>query len=182
MATSTATVGGGCFWCTEAVFLELEGVSGVQSGYAGGAVPNPTYEQVCTGRTGHAEVIQITYDPEVISYADLLRVFFATHDPTTLNRQGNDVGTQYRSTILTESEEQATVAHEVLAEIDARGIWGGRIVTTIEPLTVFYPAEPEHDNYYARNPFAGYCRVIVAPKVAKVRKEFTDRLRRKAVA
>jgi peptide-methionine (S)-S-oxide reductase len=182
MATSTATVGGGCFWCTEAVFLELEGVSGVQSGYAGGAVPNPTYEQVCTGRTGHAEVIQITYDPEVISYADLLRVFFATHDPTTLNRQGNDVGTQYRSTILTDSEEQAKIAHEVLAEIEARGIWGGRIVTTIEPLTVFYPAEPEHDNYYARNPFAGYCRVVVAPKVAKVRKEFTDRLRRKAVA
>jgi len=182
MASSTATVGGGCFWCTEAVFLELEGVSGVQSGYAGGAVPNPTYEQVCTGRTGHAEVIQITYDPEVISYADLLRVFFATHDPTTLNRQGNDVGTQYRSTILTESEDQARVAHEVLAEIDARGIWGGKIVTTIEPLTVFYPAEAEHDNYYARNPFAGYCRVIVAPKVAKVRKEFTDRLRKKAVA
>jgi peptide-methionine (S)-S-oxide reductase len=182
MATSTATVGGGCFWCTEAVFLELAGVSRVQSGYTGGSVVNPTYEQVCTGRTGHAEAIQITFDPEVISYADLLRVFFATHDPTTLNRQGNDVGTQYRSIILTDSEEQARVAHEVVEEIAARGIWAGRIVTTIEPLTVFYPAEPEHDNYFARNPFAGYCRVVVAPKVAKVRKEFTDRLRRKAPA
>jgi peptide-methionine (S)-S-oxide reductase len=179
MTTATAVIGGGCFWCTEAVFLELEGVQAVKSGYAGGATVNPTYEQVCTGRTGHAEVIRITYDPAVISYADLLRVFFATHDPTTLNRQGNDAGTQYRSAIFPETEEQARVAREVMAEIKARGFWGRPLVTTIEPLTVFYPAEAYHDDYYARNPNAGYCRVIVAPKVAKVRKEFTDRLRRK---
>jgi peptide-methionine (S)-S-oxide reductase len=179
MTTATAVIGGGCFWCTEAVFLELDGVSRVKSGYAGGAVPNPTYEQVCTGRTGHAEVIQITFDPDVISYADLLRVFFATHDPTTLNRQGNDVGTQYRSSIFPADAEQERVARAVMAEIDTRGIWGRPLVTTIEPLTEFYPAEAYHDDYYARNPNAGYCRVIVAPKVAKVRKEFTDRLRRK---
>jgi peptide-methionine (S)-S-oxide reductase len=179
MTTATAVVGGGCFWCTEAVFLELDGVSGVKSGYAGGSVVNPTYEQVCTGRTGHSEVIRITYDPAVISYADLLRVFFATHDPTTLNRQGNDVGTQYRSSIFPETEEQTRIAREVMAEIEERGIWGRPLVTTIEPLTTFYPAEAYHDDYYARNPNAGYCRVIVAPKVAKVRKEFTDRLRRK---
>jgi peptide-methionine (S)-S-oxide reductase len=179
MTTATAVIGGGCFWCTEAVFLELEGVLAVKSGYAGGSVVNPTYEQVCTGRTGHAEVIRITYDPVVISYADLLRVFFATHDPTTLNRQGNDVGTQYRSAIFTETEEQTRIAREVMAEIEARGIWGRPLVTTIEPLTAFYPAEAYHDDYFARNPNAGYCRVIVAPKVAKVRKEFTDRLRRK---
>ena len=178
-ATETATIGGGCFWCTEAVFLELEGVSRVKSGYAGGSVPNPTYEQVCTGRTGHAEVIQITFDPAVISYADLLRVFFVTHDPTTLNRQGNDVGTQYRSAIFPANEEQARIAREVIAEIDARGVWGRPAVTTIEPLTVFYPAEAYHDDYFARNPNAGYCQVVVAPKVAKVRKEFRDRLRRK---
>jgi peptide-methionine (S)-S-oxide reductase len=180
MTTATAVIGGGCFWCTEAVFLELEGVSAVKSGYAGGSVVNPTYEQICTGRTGHAEVIRITFDPAVISYADLLRVFFATHDPTTPNRQGNDVGTQYRSSIFPETEDETRVAREVMAEIEARGIWGRPLVTTIEPLTVFYPAEAYHDDYYARNPGAGYCRVIVAPKVAKVRKEFTDRLRRKA--
>jgi peptide-methionine (S)-S-oxide reductase len=179
MTTATAVLGGGCFWCTEAVFLELDGVSRVKSGYAGGATVNPTYEQICTGRTGHAEVIQITYDANVISYADLLRVFFATHDPTTLNRQGNDVGTQYRSSIFPADAEQEAVARAVMAEIAARGIWGRPLVTTIEPLTVFYPAEAYHDDYYARNPNAGYCRVIVAPKVAKVRKEFTDRLRRK---
>jgi peptide-methionine (S)-S-oxide reductase len=179
MTTATAVIGGGCFWCTEAVFLELDGVSHVKSGYAGGTVPHPTYEQICTGRTGHAEVIQITFDPDVISYADLLRVFFATHDPTTLNRQGNDVGTQYRSSIFPADAEQETVARAVMAEIEERGIWGRPLVTTIEPLTTFYPAEAYHDDYYARNPNAGYCRVIVAPKVAKVRKEFTDRLRRK---
>jgi peptide-methionine (S)-S-oxide reductase len=176
--TETATIGGGCFWCTEAVFQELEGVSRVQSGYTGGSIPNPTYEQVCTGRTGHAEVIQITFDPTMISYADLLRVFFATHDPTTVNRQGNDVGPQYRSVVFPTNEEQARIAREVIAEINARGIWGRPAVTTIEPLTAFYPAEAYHDDYYARNPNAGYCRMVVTPKVAKVRKEFTDRLRR----
>lgn len=182
MTTATATVGGGCFWCTEAVFQELAGVTSVKSGYAGGQIPNPTYEAVCTGRTGHAEVIQITYDPDVISYADLLRVFFATHDPTTLNRQGNDVGTQYRSTIMPATAEEAATAREIIAEIDARGAWGAPAVTKIEPLDVFYPAEAYHDDYFARNPNAGYCRVIIAPKVAKMRKEFLDRLKRQPAA
>jgi peptide-methionine (S)-S-oxide reductase len=182
MTTATAIVGGGCFWCTEAVFKELAGVIAVKSGYAGGHVANPSYEAVCTGRTGHAEVIQITYDPAVISYADLLRVFFATHDPTTPNRQGNDVGTQYRSTIMPANEDEARVAREVMAEIDARGAWGAPIVTKIEPLDTFYPAEDYHDDYFARNPNAGYCRVIIAPKVSKMRKEFTDRLKRQTAA
>ena len=182
MMTATAIVGGGCFWCTEAVFKELAGVTAVKSGYAGGHVANPTYEAVCTGRTGHAEVIQITYDPAILSYADLLRVFFATHDPTTPNRQGNDVGTQYRSTIMPAHEEEAQVAREVIAEIEARGAWGAPIVTRIEPLGTFYPAEDYHDDYFARNPNAGYCRVIIAPKVAKMRKEFIDRLKRQPAA
>lgn len=182
MTTATAILGGGCFWCTEAVFKELAGVIAVKSGYAGGHVANPSYEAVCTGRTGHAEVIQVTYDPAVISYADLLRVFFATHDPTTPNRQGNDVGTQYRSTVMPANEEEARTAREVIAEIDARGAWGAPVVTKIEPLDVFYPAEDYHDDYFARNPNAGYCRVIIAPKVAKMRKEFIDRLKRQPAA
>lgn len=182
MATEIATLGGGCFWCLEAVYLDLRGVTGVVSGYAGGHASDPTYYQVCEGRTGHAEVVQIAFDPAELSYSDLLRVFFTIHDPTTLNRQGNDVGTQYRSIILTHSAEQAATAAAVIAEITAAGIWSGRIVTTIEPLTKFYPAEPEHQNYYARNPYAGYCRAVVAPKVAKFRKSFADRVRRPAVA
>ena len=182
MATELATLGGGCFWCTEAAFLELRGVSRVVSGYAGGHVPNPTYEQVCGKGTGHAEVIQITFDPAIISYADLLRVFFTVHDPSTPDRQGNDVGPQYRSIILTHSDEQARVAREVIAEIEAAGVWGASIVTQVEPLTEFYPAEAEHDNYFARNPWSGYCRVVIAPKVAKLRKQFADRLKQGAAA
>lgn len=177
MAEAMAVMGGGCFWCTEAVFKELRGVTRVQSGYAGGTTPDPTYKQVCTGRTGHAEVVRVTYDPEQVSYADLLRVFFVTHDPTTRNRQGNDVGPQYRSIILTDGEEQAATARAVFDEITREQIWSALLTTEIVPLTTFYPAEPEHDDYFARNPFAGYCQVIIAPKVAKFRKEFRDRLK-----
>ena len=177
MAEAMAVMGGGCFWCTEAVFKELRGVSRVQSGYAGGTTPDPTYKQVCTGRTGHAEVVRVTYDPEQVSYADLLRVFFVTHDPTTRNRQGNDVGPQYRSIILTDGEEQAATARAVFDEITSEQIWSAPLTTEIVPLTTFYPAEPEHDDYFARNPYAGYCQVIIAPKVAKFRKEFRDRLK-----
>ena len=177
MAEAMAVMGGGCFWCTEAVFKELRGVSRVQSGYAGGTTPDPTYKQVCTGRTGHAEVVRVTYDPEQVSYADLLRVFFVTHDPTTRNRQGNDVGPQYRSIILTDGEEQAATARGVFDEITSERIWPAPLTTEIVPLKTFYPAEPEHDDYFARNPYAGYCQVIIAPKVAKFRKEFRDRLK-----
>ena len=177
MAEAMAVMGGGCFWCTEAVFKELRGVSRVQSGYAGGTTANPTYRDVCTGRTGHAEVVRVTYDPEQVSYADLLRVFFVTHDPTTRNRQGNDVGPQYRSIILTDGEEQAATARAVFDEITSEQIWSAPLTTEIVPLTTFYPAEPEHDDYFARNPYAGYCQVIIAPKVAKFRKQFRDRLK-----
>jgi peptide-methionine (S)-S-oxide reductase len=178
MTTETATLAGGCFWCLEAAYSELRGVSAVQSGYTGGHVENPTYKQVCSGNTGHAEAVQITFDPEVISYADLLRVFYTIHDPTTLNRQGGDVGTQYRSAIYTASEVQLETAHAVTEEFAK--IWPKKIVTEILPLGPYYRAEPEHDNYFARNPYAGYCQAVVAPKVAKVRKEFTAKLRNKA--
>ena len=180
--TEQATLGGGCFWCLEAVFLELRGVTRVVSGYAGGNVVRPTYEQVCGGRTGHAEVVQVTFDPVELGYADLLRVFFTIHDPTTPDRQGNDVGPQYRSIILTHSDEQRRIAEAVTKEIADAGIWDGPIVTEIEPLEVFYPAEDYHQNYFASNPSTGYCRVVVAPKVAKFRKSFADRLRRQAAA
>lgn len=180
MSEETATLGGGCFWCLEAVFKELRGVTWVMSGYAGGQVVNPTYKAVCSGTTGHAEVVQVKFDPAQLSYADLLRVFFAIHDPTTRHRQGNDIGPQYRSIILTHSEEQHITAQAVMQEIGEAKIWGARLVTEVEPLTVFYPAEPEHHDYFARNPWAGYCQVVVAPKVAKFRKQFTDRLRRSA--
>jgi peptide-methionine (S)-S-oxide reductase len=176
----TATLGGGCFWCLEAVFKDLRGVSWVRSGYAGGHVANPTYKAVCGGRTGHAEVVQVKFDPSQLSYADLLRVFFAIHDPTTQDRQGNDVGTQYRSIILTSSDAQAETAKAVMQEIADAKIWPGKLVTQIEPLTVFYEAEPEHHDYFARNPYSGYCQVVVAPKVVKFRKQFADRLRRDA--
>ncbi len=168
-----ATLGGGCFWCLEAVYQGVRGVTSVKSGYAGGHLANPSYEQVCTGRTGHAEVVQITFDPAVVSYADLLRIFFTIHDPTTPNRQGNDVGTQYRSIILTHDEEQAATARAVIGEIAAAGLWDGKIVTTLEPLAQFWPAEAEHDDYFNRNPFSGYCRAVVAPKVQKFRKGFS---------
>jgi peptide-methionine (S)-S-oxide reductase len=178
MTTETATLAGGCFWCLEAAFSELRGVSAVQSGYTGGHVENPTYKQVCSGNTGHAEAVQITFDPEVISYADLLRVFYTIHDPTTLNRQGGDVGTQYRSAIYTVGEAQLQTANAVTEEFAK--IWPNPIVTEITPLGPYYPAEPEHDNYFARNPYAGYCQAVVAPKVAKVRKEFSAKLRSQA--
>jgi peptide-methionine (S)-S-oxide reductase len=174
---ATATFGGGCFWCTEAVFQNLRGVQDVKSGYAGGHVENPTYEQVCTARTGHAEVIQITYDPAVISYQDLLEVFFTTHDPTTPNRQGNDVGPQYRSVIFHHDTEQERIAREVIKSVNDRKIWNRPIVTEVSPLPVFYPAEAYHDDYFARNPGQPYCQVIIEPKVAKLRKQHMDKLR-----
>ena len=182
MTTELATLGGGCFWCLEPVFLALRGVQRSVSGYAGGTVPHPTYEQVCGKRTGHAEVVQLTFDPEQISYADILRVFFTMHDPTTLNQQGADTGPQYRSIILTHSEEQGQTAREVMAEIEAAGIWGRKLVTEIVPLTEFYPAEEEHQDYFARNPWSGYCRAVINPKVAKLRKLFSDRLKAPAAA
>jgi peptide-methionine (S)-S-oxide reductase len=173
-----ATLAGGCFWCLEAVFLELKGVEHVESGYAGGHLPNPTYEQVCTGATGHAEVVQVTFDPEVISYRDLLRIFFAFHDPTTLNRQGADVGTQYRSAIFYHSPAQKTQAAETIAEVEGSGIWRDRVVTEVVPLDFFYPAEEYHRDYYRQNPRQGYCQFVIAPKVAKLRKEFFEKLRK----
>ncbi len=178
--SETAILGGGCFWCTEAAFNELQGVVAVQSGYAGGAPPNPSYEAVCTGRTGHAEVVQVTFDPEIISYEDLLRVFFTIHDPTTLNRQGADAGTQYRSVIFYASPEQAAAARRIIAEFEASKVWAGAIVTEVSAAPVFYRAEPEHDRYFARNPYAGYCQAVIAPKVAKLRKSFVGRLRKPA--
>ncbi len=176
--TAIAVLGGGCFWCLEAVFKDLDGVSDVLSGYAGGGTAAPTYEQVCSGRTGHAEVVRISYDPAVLSYADLLRVFFTIHDPTTPNRQGADVGSQYRSVIFTGSDAERDAAQAVMREIAAAGIWDGPIVTELLPLPTFHPAEAEHHDYFALNPGAGYCRVVIAPKVSKFRKAFADRLRR----
>jgi peptide-methionine (S)-S-oxide reductase len=180
MSEEIATLGGGCFWCLEAVFKELRGVTGITSGYAGGSVPNPNYRQVCTGTTGHAEVVQVRFDPAELSYADLLRVFFTIHDPTTKDRQGNDIGPQYRSVILTHSDAQAGTARTVMQEIAQSKIWPASLVTEIVPLEAFYPAEEEHDDYFARNPWTGYCQVVVAPKVAKFRKQFADRLKREA--
>jgi peptide-methionine (S)-S-oxide reductase len=176
----TATLGGGCFWCLEAVFKDLRGVSWVMSGYAGGHVANPSYQAVCGGRTGHAEVVQVKFDPSQLAYADLLRVFFAIHDPTTRDRQGNDVGSQYRSIILTHSDAQAETARLVIQEITDAKIWPGKLVTKVEPLTVFYEAESEHHDYFAQNPGSGYCQVVVAPKVVKFRKQFADRVKRQA--
>ena len=177
MAEQVATLGGGCFWCLEAVYLGLRGVRRVVSGYAGGHLANPSYEQVCGKRTGHAEVVQVTFDPAGISYEDLLRVFFTIHDPTTKDRQGHDVGPQYRSIILTHDDHQRVAAEAVIAEIAAAGIWPGTIVTEVRPLETFWPAEDYHQNYFARNPHQGYCQAVVAPKVAKFRKTFADRLK-----
>ena len=175
--TELATLAGGCFWCLEAAFQELEGVSSVKSGYAGGRRPSPTYEQVCTGTTGHAEVVQIAFDPDVIAYEDLLRVFFSIHDPTTLNRQGADVGTQYRSAIFYHSDAQRTAAEEVMREVTAEELYPDPLVTQLEPLDRFWPAEAYHDDYFRRNPGNSYCQVVVSPKLAKFRKHFADRLR-----
>jgi peptide-methionine (S)-S-oxide reductase len=171
-----ATLGGGCFWCLEAVFELVEGVSAVRSGYAGGATKSPTYEQVCGGQTGHAEVVQVAFDPAVISYRELLEIFFAIHDPTTPNRQGADVGTQYRSAIFTHSEEQAQVARHFIDELSENGEWRVPIVTQIAPLTEFYPAERYHDEYYRQNSSQPYCRIVIGPKLAKFRQRFTHRL------
>ncbi len=173
-----ATLAGGCFWCLEAIFPDLAGVHEVKSGYAGGHTTNPTYQEVCSGTTGHAEVVRVSYDPEVISFRDLLDVFFSVHDPTTKDRQGNDIGTQYRSAIFTHDEEQAEVARQAIADLEAAGVYPNPVVTEVSPAGTFYPAEAYHDNYYARNPEQGYCQVIIAPKVAKFRKQHLDRLRR----
>jgi peptide-methionine (S)-S-oxide reductase len=176
--TEVATLGGGCFWCTEAVFLELKGVEKVESGYSGGTVENPSYERVCDGATGHAEVVQVTFNPEVLSYRDLLRVFFAVHDPTTLNRQGADVGTQYRSVILYHDPEQKRVAEEVIRELDSARLWSGPIITQVVPFRVFYKAEDYHQEFFKRNPIQPYCQIVIAPKVSKFRKQYIDRLKR----
>jgi peptide-methionine (S)-S-oxide reductase len=173
-----ATLAGGCFWCLEAVFDGLKGVSHVESGYMGGNLPNPSYEQVCDGTTGHAEVVRVTFDPAVLSYRDLLEVFFVIHDPTTLNRQGNDTGTQYRSAIFYHSPEQKAVAEAIIAELDADKLWEARIVTQVVPAQAFYMAEGYHQEYFANNPRQPYCMAVVAPKVAKFRKHFLERLKK----
>jgi len=182
MATELATLGGGCFWCLEPLFMSLRGIQRSVSGYAGGHTANPTYEQVCSKRTGHAEVVQLTFDPAEISYADILRVFFTMHDPTTPDRQGADVGSQYRSIILTHADEQARIAREVMDEIAREQIWPDPIVTQIVPLETFWPAETEHQDYYNRNPWNGYCQAVIPPKVAKLRKLYRDRLKLPAAA
>ncbi len=175
--TETATLAGGCFWCVEAVFDQVKGVTDVVSGYTGGGVPNPTYDAVCAGVTGHAEVVQVTFDPDQISYREVLEIFFSVHDPTTLNRQGNDVGTQYRSAIFYHSPEQQRIAGETIAELDAQGIWDGAIVTEVEPLDRFWPAEEYHQEYFARNPQQPYCAAVVGPKIAKFRNKHMHRLK-----
>ncbi len=171
-----AVVGGGCFWCTEAVFSELAGVDRVEPGYAGGTTPHPTYEEVCTGTTGHAEVVRVSFDPAKLSYADLLRIFFTVHDPTTRNRQGADVGTQYRSIILYADESQRATALAVRAEVEEARLWPRGLVTEVVPLSAFHAAEPYHRDYFRRNPGQAYCRLVIEPKVLKFRHQFKDRL------
>lgn len=177
MSTDIATLGGGCFWCLEAVFELLEGVERVESGYAGGSAPSPTYEQVCAGVTGHAEVVQVTFDPDVIGFREILEVFFATHDPTTLNRQGPDVGTQYRSAIFYHSEAQKETAQELIAELEREGVFPGAIVTEVAALEEFFPAEAYHQEFFRNNPNQPYCTFLIDPKVAKFRQRFADRLK-----
>ncbi|MCY4527583.1 MAG: peptide-methionine (S)-S-oxide reductase MsrA [Chloroflexi bacterium] len=176
-----ATLAGGCFWCLEAVYNELRGVESVVSGYAGGHDPNPTYEAVCSGTTGHAEVVQIAYDPDMVSFRELLEVFFTIHDPTTLNRQGNDVGTQYRSAVYYHDEEQRLIADEVIEEMTVAGLWDDPIVTEVTALDTFYEAEEYHQQYFEKNPFQPYCFVVVRPKVSKFRKKFISKLKKQAV-
>jgi peptide-methionine (S)-S-oxide reductase len=178
MKTETATFGNGCFWCTEAIFQDLEGVESAVSGYSGGQTENPTYEQVCSGKTGHAEVLQITYNPEKISYEELLKVFWETHDPTTLNRQGNDVGTQYRSAIFYHDDKQKELAEKYKAQLGASGTWADPIVTEIVPFEKFYKAERYHQNYYKENPNQGYCAFVVRPKVEKFQAKYKDMLKK----
>ncbi|MEP0548004.1 MAG: peptide-methionine (S)-S-oxide reductase MsrA [Rhodothermales bacterium] len=177
---STATLGGGCFWCVEAVMQPLRGVHRVVSGYMGGSVDNPTYHAVCTGSTGHAEVVQVHFDPDVVSYRDLLYVFFATHDPTTLNRQGADTGTQYRSVVFTHDDEQRRVADEVIADLTEQNVFGRPIVTEVTEAETFFEAEAYHQDYFANNPRQPYCQAVIAPKVAKLRKHYLDRLKSEA--
>jgi peptide-methionine (S)-S-oxide reductase len=171
------TLGGGCFWCLQPIFQDLRGVEKVEVGYSGGHLKNPTYEDVCTDSTGHAEVVQVTFDPKVISTEDLLKVFLAVHDPTTPNRQGHDVGTQYRSAIFYHTPAQKAAAERVIRELGAAGLWDDPVVTELAPLTGFYRGEEYHQDYFAKNPWAGYCRAVVAPKVAKFRKEFAAKLK-----
>ena len=173
----TATLGGGCFWCTEAVFSQIRGVEGIEPGYSGGNLENPTYEQVSTGTTGHAEVAQITYDPEVISFKEILQIFFSTHDPRTLNRQGPDVGTQYRSVILYHDDQQKAVAEHVIKELTDEGVFGSAIVTEVVPFKAFYKAEDYHKNYFKRHPNQTYCQVVIAPKLAKLQKLYMSKLK-----
>ncbi|MDT4787783.1 Peptide methionine sulfoxide reductase MsrA [compost metagenome] len=173
-----ATFGGGCFWCTEAIFLELDGVKKVESGYIGGKTPNPTYEEVSTGTTGHAEATQITFDPSKISFGELLEIFFATHDPTTLNRQGADVGTQYRSEVFYHSDEQKKIAEDYIKLLDSQNTFGKPVVTKVSPATKFYVAEDYHQNYYARNKEKSYCSYVITPKVEKVRKQYSEKLKK----
>ena len=174
-----ATLGGGCFWCIEAAFQEIRGVTKVESGYAGGTTASPTYEQVCTGTTGHAEVVQVTFDPDTVSFKEILEIFFTAHDPTTLNRQGADVGTQYRSAIFYHSKKQKETAEQVINDFEAKKVWPHPIVTQVEPFKRFYKAEEYHKQYFDRNPNAGYCRVVIAPKIAKLRKKFSEKLKKK---
>ncbi len=177
IATSVATLGGGCFWCLEAAFVQLAGVESVVSGYAGGPGENPDYGSVCNGTTGHAEVVQVRFDPATIDYRTLLTAFFAIHDPTTVNRQGNDIGSQYRSVIFTHDTAQEKIARDLIAELDAAKIWPAPIVTAVSPAPTFWRAEDYHQNYYANNPLQGYCQAVVAPKAAKLRKVFAGRLK-----
>lgn len=177
MAQEVTTLGGGCFWCLEAVYDQLKGVTDVVSGYMGGYVQNPTYKAVCTGATGHAEVVQVTFDPAVVSFKQILEVFFTIHDPTTLNRQGADVGTQYRSAIFYHSSEQKLIAEQVMKEITDAAIWGNPLVTEITPADTFYAAEDYHQEYFVHNPYQGYCQVVIAPKVAKFRQKYLAQLK-----
>ena len=175
--TEKATLGGGCFWCVEAVFNQLKGVESAISGYAGGAMPDPDYEAVCNGDTGHAEVVEVTFEPDLLSYREVLEVFFSVHDPTTMDRQGADVGSQYRSIIQTHSPEQERTARAIIAELEAEKVWDDPIVTQVEPATTFYPAEDYHQEYYARNPSQGYCQAVIRPKLAKFRKAWAQKLK-----
>jgi peptide-methionine (S)-S-oxide reductase len=178
MTIETATLGGGCFWCLEAVYLDVDGVTAVESGYAGGQVRDPSYEQVCGGDTGHAEVVRVSFDTDRISYREILQVFFGIHDPTTLNRQGNDVGTQYRSVIFTHSDAQAATAREMIDELERQRVFDDPIVTEVAPVPEYWPGEAYHQRYFERNPYQGYCMMVVGPKVAKFRKQFKHRLKR----
>jgi peptide-methionine (S)-S-oxide reductase len=179
-AAEVATLGGGCFWCTEAVFQEVNGVAQVEPGYAGGTLANPTYEQVCTGTTGHAEVVRVVFEPAILAFADLLRLFFHIHDPTTRDRQGHDVGSQYRSIILYRDDAQRSAAEKVIREVEAAKVWERAIVTQVVPLKEFYPAEAYHRDYFRLHPERAYCQLVISPKLAKFRREFASRLRRPA--